>query len=59
MDNDAKEKKRQYLKAWRKRNPQKVKAYNINYWKRRALRELNASRKDLHIEIQEAANENK
>jgi hypothetical protein len=28
-----------YMKGWRKRNPDKVKASNIRYWTKRALKE--------------------
>lgn len=27
---------REYLRAWRKRNPEKVKQYNREYWQRKA-----------------------
>ena len=36
----AREKQREYLREWRKKNPDKVKEYNQRYWRRRALREL-------------------
>ena len=36
----AREKQREYLREWRKRNPDKVREYNERYWRRRALREL-------------------
>ena len=36
----AKELQREYLREWRKKNPDKVKEYNQRYWRRRALREL-------------------
>lgn len=32
--------RREYLKAWRKRNPDKVKQYNREYWERRSEREV-------------------
>ena len=32
----AKELQREYLRSWRKRNPDKVKAYNRSYWERKA-----------------------
>lgn len=31
--------RRRYLQAWRKRNPEKVKAYNRSYWERKAAAE--------------------
>ena len=36
----AREKQREYLREWRKKNPDKVKEYNERYWRRRAIREL-------------------
>ena len=36
----AREKQREYLREWRKKNPDKVKEYNQRYWRRRAIREL-------------------
>ena len=36
----AREKQREYLREWRKKNPDKVKEYNQRYWRRRALREV-------------------
>lgn len=35
----AKELQRQYLKKWRKQNPEKVKKYNRDYWIRKAEKE--------------------
>ena len=32
--------RRAYLNAWRKRNPEKVRAQKMRYWRRRILREL-------------------
>lgn len=32
----AAEARKDYLKAWRKRNKDKVRQYNENYWQRRA-----------------------
>ena len=34
----AKDLQRQYLKAWRKKNPDKVRQYNKAYWERKAQR---------------------
>lgn len=31
---------REYMRRWRKENPEKVRAINRNYWIRRAMREL-------------------
>jgi len=36
----AKEKRTAYVKEWRKKNREKVKAHNESYWKKRVLREL-------------------
>ena len=36
----ARELQRDYLRLWRKRNPEKIKEYNERYWRRRAIREL-------------------
>ncbi len=42
----AREKQREYLREWRKKNPDKVKEYNQRYWRRRALRELKEQQED-------------
>ena len=39
IDDKAKAAQREYLRAWRKQNPEKVKQYNRGYWERRAERE--------------------
>ena len=36
ISKDAKEMRRQYLREWRKKNPDKVKQYNREYWERKA-----------------------
>lgn len=36
----AREKQREYLREWRKRNPDKVREYNKRYWKKKALEML-------------------
>ena len=36
----AKELQREYLREWRRNNPDKVRKYNQSYWRRRAIREL-------------------
>jgi len=36
----AREKQREYLREWRRNNPDKVREYNKSYWRRRAIREL-------------------
>ena len=33
---EAKQKEREYLRQWRKKNPEKVRQYNVNYWERKA-----------------------
>jgi len=42
----AREIQREYLREWRKKNPDKVKEYNQRYWRRRALRELKEQQED-------------
>ena len=39
LEEKAREARREYLRLWRKKNPDKVKAYNQAYWERRAERE--------------------
>ena len=41
----AREKQREYLREWRKRNPDKVKEYNKRYWRKKALEMLKESKK--------------
>lgn len=36
MTKFARDAQREYLKQWRKKNPQKVRAYNAAYWERKA-----------------------
>ena len=36
MTPEAKQKKREYHIQWRKKNPDKVRQYNANYWERKA-----------------------
>lgn len=36
MTKSARDAQREYLKQWRKKNPQKVRAYNAAYWERKA-----------------------
>ena len=36
----AREKQREYLREWRKKNPDKVREYNKRYWKKKALEML-------------------
>lgn len=36
MTEAAKEARRAYQRAWRKRNPEKVKEYNARYWSNQA-----------------------
>lgn len=40
LDNRAVELRREYYKAWRAANPDKVKKANQNYWRRKAEQEL-------------------
>lgn len=39
LDERAAALRRQYIREWRKRNPEKVRQYNQDYWIRRAERE--------------------
>lgn len=41
LDERAAEARREYLQNWRKKNPEKVKQYNREYWERRARKEEN------------------
>ena len=41
----AREIQREYLREWRKRNPDKVKEYNERYWRKKALEMLKESKK--------------
>lgn len=41
LDKRAAEARREYLQNWRKRNPEKVKRYNQEYWERRVRKEEN------------------
>ena len=36
MDNKAKEERNRYMRDWRKKNKDKVKLYNQNYWEKKA-----------------------
>lgn len=38
MDDEAREARREYMREWRKKNPEKVRAINRRYWERRAER---------------------
>lgn len=38
MDEKARAAQREYLREWRKRNPDKVRENNRKYWQRRAAR---------------------
>ena len=40
----AKQEKKEYFKAWREANKDKVSVYNKNYWTKRALAKLNAQK---------------
>lgn len=46
MSEQAKEARRDYIKKWRRRNPDKMRAYNVSYWERKAecLQEWKAER---------------
>ena len=36
----ARELQREYMRLWRKRNPEKIKEYNQRYWRKKALEML-------------------
>lgn len=36
FDSDARKLQREYLKEWRAKNPDRVKKYNADYWRRKA-----------------------
>ncbi|MDH5085199.1 hypothetical protein [Clostridium perfringens] len=40
MDEKAREERNAYLREWRKRNKDKVKKYNNNYWERKANKKI-------------------
>lgn len=40
FDADARAAQREYFKAWRAANKDKVREYNRNYWEKRALKRL-------------------
>lgn len=42
MDEKAREARREYLREWRKRNPDKVRENNRRYWERRAAKKAQA-----------------
>ncbi len=48
LDAKAAEMRREYLKEWRRKNPQKVKEYNEGYWRRKA--EQGEEAKENHAE---------
>lgn len=39
LSRDAKEKRLEYLREWRKNNPEKCRLYQARYWNRRAEQE--------------------
>ena len=43
------EEKREYIRQWRKNNPDKVKRHNKNYWRKRAEKRLEAEAKDKSV----------
>lgn len=42
MDEKAREAQREYLREWRKRNPDKVRENNRRYWERRVAKKAQA-----------------
>ena len=45
MTDAAKEARRAYKRAWNKANPEKVKAYQANYWQKKAEQQAQATPK--------------
>ena len=48
MTPEAKQKQREYTNQWRKKNPDKVRQYRVNYWERKA-NEQKSSDKSLSV----------
>lgn len=46
LDNAAAEARRDYFREWRRKNSDKVKQYNQNYWRKRAEKHLAAEAKE-------------
>ena len=46
---------REYLRAWRKKNPEKVRQYNRDYWRRKAEK-LNVPQSS-DVEVTDAKNQ--
>jgi hypothetical protein len=46
LDKAAAEARREYFREWRRKNSHKVKQYNENYWRKRAVKRLEAEAKD-------------
>ena len=46
LDKAAAEARREYFREWRRKNSDKVKQYNENYWRKRAVKRLEAEAKD-------------
>lgn len=42
LDKAAAEARKEYFREWRKKNSDKVKKYNENYWRKRAKKSLEA-----------------
>ena len=38
MDDEARKAQREYMREWRRKNPEKVRAINKRYWERRAAK---------------------
>ncbi len=43
MNDKAREERNAYLRAWRKKNKDRVKEYNSSYWERKSKREKEQS----------------
>lgn len=51
MNNHALEAKRAYMREWRRKNPDKVKASMERYWTRRAEREAAEREREKALEV--------
>lgn len=48
LDQIATEMRREYLQSWRKKNPEKVRQYNKDYWIRKAAKVKQEAEKNEH-----------
>lgn len=48
LDQIATEMRREYLQNWRKKNPEKVRQYNKDYWNRKAAKAKQEAEQNEH-----------